>query len=647
MGLVGAAAAAFQTAQNGDRTFHVSVNLVQVDAVVSDSKGHPVSDLGAEDFAVTEDGKPQKITNFSWNAVKPAEAVRAGRMTAEDVRRSIVLMIDDSGPWAEQDMLPVMGAARKFVSGQIAAGDLVSVTASRGGMGFYAQFTSDKRQLNAAIDRIAQRPGFGRWTIGPPVLLDEYGNEAPVKMAPGEPSYSFRAPPPNPLAHLIWAIQGLANTPGRKAVVLFSHAFAAPASIVEMANRAGVVIYVIDPHGTDLRMEERATTHGIELHVTGQMATGVAPYRVLARQTGGLFLISAPGADLTSDLGKVLEDMSGYYLIGFQPERSEAELAGRRVHHDIQVKVRRKGLTVRARNGFLGAPAAAEAAPAPHTTDEFLQQALYSPFNPGKIRLRVDATAAASRPHPQTKQREAMLRALLQADGRDLVFRDSGEGKKKLVYSVLVAVFHQDGTPAANSEQTFTIEVTPEEAAHVAASGLHTSLTVKLAKPGPYQLRAAVRDEGSETVGSAYSFVDVPDFNREQIALSHISLAAGSGGREAGGAAWGEYATGSSIGFECEVFGFRTGARPAGEPRVEMEIRLFREGADSPVFESQPVPVPKATLAENFLAGRLGIGSDFVPGDYTLQLVVYDRLAGAKKRVATQWTSLTVVKPTQ
>src|SRR6185503_14294661 len=42
----------------------INVNLVQVDAVVTDSKGKPVTNLKAEDFEVQQDGKAQKIRNF-------------------------------------------------------------------------------------------------------------------------------------------------------------------------------------------------------------------------------------------------------------------------------------------------------------------------------------------------------------------------------------------------------------------------------------------------------------------------------------------------------------------------------------------------------------------------------------------------------
>src|SRR5437867_738892 len=48
----------------------INVNLVQVDAVVSDNKGKPFTDLKAEDFEILQDGKPQVITNFAFIDVK-------------------------------------------------------------------------------------------------------------------------------------------------------------------------------------------------------------------------------------------------------------------------------------------------------------------------------------------------------------------------------------------------------------------------------------------------------------------------------------------------------------------------------------------------------------------------------------------------
>jgi VWFA-related protein len=548
-------ASGFQTTQTAapkspgiQPSFHVSVKLVQVDAVVTDSEGNHVTDLRPDDFDLTTDGKLQKITYFSWIDLKTPHASSTaapgpGRsLQKDDVRRSIVLMIDDSGTWAEQDVLPVMAAARRFVTDQILPGDLVSVTASRGGMGFYQQFTSDKQQLYAAIDHLAHRPGFGLWTVETPTMkrLDADGNAIPTKLAPGEPSYDFRGgDPPNPIGCLRWAIQGLQNIPGRKAVVLFSHSFAAPQNLVDMANRAGVVVYVIDPHGVD---------------PGGKIISSDAPYRRLAKETGGLFLLSSPGANINVDLGKVLEDLSGYYLIGYQAERDASESSeGPPVRHNIQLKVRRRGLTVRARHGFMGVPDAAGAGPVPHTTDEVLAAALFSPFNAGNIKLHIDATYAASVPAPRTELRHPILHAMIVADGKDLKLTETNDGKQHLVYSVLIALFNQDGTPDLSRRRTFTLDLTPAEAGQIAESGVRSVMDVDLARVGQYQVRAAVRD--------------------------------------------------------CPI-----------------------------------LRVPISTLAEHYLAGVLRLGSNTEPGDYTLQLLAYDRLAVPKKRIAVQWTHLTVMK---
>jgi VWFA-related protein len=56
----------FPTSAQQEYRLRVTVNLVQVDAVVTDSHGKPVSDLKPDDFQMLLDGKPQTITTFSF-----------------------------------------------------------------------------------------------------------------------------------------------------------------------------------------------------------------------------------------------------------------------------------------------------------------------------------------------------------------------------------------------------------------------------------------------------------------------------------------------------------------------------------------------------------------------------------------------------
>ena len=73
-----------------DAPIRITVNLVQVDAVVTDSKGRQVPGLEAKDFEVLQDGKPQKITHCSYISIAPARVAPADRSatTARAVLRA-------------------------------------------------------------------------------------------------------------------------------------------------------------------------------------------------------------------------------------------------------------------------------------------------------------------------------------------------------------------------------------------------------------------------------------------------------------------------------------------------------------------------------------------------------------------------------
>src|SRR5664280_2516888 len=73
--------------QPADNVIRITVNLVQVDAVVMDSKDKPVTDLRKEDFVILQDGKPQVITNFFFiNTTKAAVARTAPAKAAPAVK---------------------------------------------------------------------------------------------------------------------------------------------------------------------------------------------------------------------------------------------------------------------------------------------------------------------------------------------------------------------------------------------------------------------------------------------------------------------------------------------------------------------------------------------------------------------------------
>jgi VWFA-related protein len=620
--------AALEAQSPGEPHFRVSADLVQVDAVVTDAKGRHIRDLEAADFQILEDGKPQKITSFFWVAGStspraPEASVAAPRNLAkEEISRSIVLMFDDSGRHAEQDLTPILPSVRKFIAEQMGPHDLAAVTASRGGMGYYEQFTNDKQQLYAALDRLARRRGFGMWTLDIPEILNpDTGKLEPAfVLKPGEPGLGYRDPdhPPNAVAYLMWAIDGLQTIPGRKTLVLFTHAFAAPRAATDLANRAGVVVHVIDTHGFE----------GVE--------SSEAPFRQLAQQTGGLFLRSAPGAALDRDLVRVFEDAGGYYLLGYRPDIRESDLQGRVARHDIKVRVLRPGLEVRARHGYLGVPDAATPR-APKTSADFLMEAVSSPFRAGRIRVEMEPRYRASAPDAKSKLRSALLEVAMQVEGRDLKFADGEDGNKALAYSAVVIVSGPDGAPVAREARTFSMLLTSQQAAEAAATGVRPSLEIRLPAPGPYQVRGAVRDESSGEVGSAYTFVQAPDFNQARLTLSSIDLSAYPDRWDGSGRAASGYAAGAPLYFRCGLFGFRTTSSPPHDGKVEVRMALFRAEDGRPQRETSTIEASPASLAEHIIAGRLDL-ADLEPGEYTMQLLAWDRLARTKSGVAAQWT---------
>ena len=68
-------------------TFQVEVNYVDVDVVVTDEQGNFVTGLTRDDFEVFENGRLQKIDQFSQVGIpveKPTEFVREARLVVAD-----------------------------------------------------------------------------------------------------------------------------------------------------------------------------------------------------------------------------------------------------------------------------------------------------------------------------------------------------------------------------------------------------------------------------------------------------------------------------------------------------------------------------------------------------------------------------------
>jgi len=222
----------------------ITTNLVQVDAVVTDKAGKQITDLRPEELQILEDGKPQKITNFSYvsldsaarsgaevnakSADKNAPPLPSVKLRPEQVHRTIALVVDDLGLSFESTHF-VRQAIKKFLDEQMQPNDLVAIIRTAGGIGALQQFTSDKRQLYAALDKVKWSPiGRGGLAAFAPITsapsnADLTSNSINTADA-DQDIQQFREDifAVGTLGAINYIVRGLRTLPGRKSVIVMS-----------------------------------------------------------------------------------------------------------------------------------------------------------------------------------------------------------------------------------------------------------------------------------------------------------------------------------------------------------------------------------------------------------------------------------------
>src|SRR5437763_1304226 len=119
-----------------------------------------------------------------------------------------------------------------------------------GGIGAMEQLTNDKRQLFASIERIHYVQGRTGQTWYDPTNIGDAAQKDRTESNALLNSIRARTQVIDTLVAVEYAIEGLRDLPGRKAIAFFSGGFSQSAEeIVQIANRASVVLYTFDPRG--------------------------------------------------------------------------------------------------------------------------------------------------------------------------------------------------------------------------------------------------------------------------------------------------------------------------------------------------------------------------------------------------------------
>jgi VWFA-related protein len=478
------------------------------------------------------------------------------------------------------------------------------------------------------------------------------------------------------LGALSLAVRGTRDLPGRKAIILMTEGFqlfvkeehtaarqldtrlrTALDRVIDQATRAGVVIYALDSRG--LQTGGLQASDNFTSDVTSQMMTdammGAALDRsrfnrdtqegmaYLAEQTGGFAVRNTN--DLGAGLGRITNDIRGYYIIGYTPEAGTFAAQGKTPQYrKLTIDVKRPGLRIRTRKEFLGV-SDPPVAPTPSTPAEQLVHAATSPFGAADLSLRATVLPGYS------KELGTFVRTLLHVDARGLTFTAGDDGRRTASADVLGMVFDHEGSEMGHLSTGFSVALTNEGADEALRDGLAYVLSVPIARPGGYQVRFAIRDRTSGALGSVGEFVQIDDIGGGAFALSGILLRRGD---RAAGAGFGApeqiaiapeqaravFQPGGRLSYAYEVY---------NAAAVQTVVSLWR-GAER-VFAAPPDSLQRPASEPRVFAaaGGLGLGERLPPGNYVLQVAATatDGTRSSRRRIAVQRATFDVEAPSR
>jgi Ca-activated chloride channel family protein len=235
----------------------VQVRLVSVFVSVTDASGAPIGSLTKDDFAVADNGHPQKIAVFERQTQLPL---------------SIALAIDTSGS-VRKDLSVEKQDARQFVHTILRPTDRLCVIDFNTTVRQVVPFTNDPHKIDSGIDALSKGPATALYSA------------------------------------IQTASEDLAPYRGRKVLVLITDGGNTVSGVnydeaLEQALRGEVMIYSI-----------------IDLPVTsdaGRDVGGEHALITLSQETGGKYYYAEKG-DLAAVFARLAEDLRTEYLIGYYP----------------------------------------------------------------------------------------------------------------------------------------------------------------------------------------------------------------------------------------------------------------------------------------------------------------------------------------
>ncbi|HKQ73461.1 MAG TPA: VWA domain-containing protein [Blastocatellia bacterium] len=469
------------------------------------------------------------------------------------------------------------------------------------------------------------------------------------------------------LSNLESVIRNLRNLTGRKMLILLSDGFHLGGNsssqifdlrrIIDAATRSGVVIYSIDARGlvaitpggdaSEPMGADDVTLPGVRGRIeSSAVQAKLDGLNALASDTGGTLFKNSN--DLNLGLQRVLDANETYYVLAYEPATPYRD--GR--FHKIEVSVAgRPDLKVRTRKGYF--------APSNKTGGDLAENP--SAKSDKRKEKSPEKIAQEAKLIKEREMREGLgslvpLREIpiemavdfldmsnagpgalvnLHVDASQLNLRQLN-GTHQTSLDLLAALFDEKGRAAASFVERINVNIRPERLENAVKHGF-TYIRLMALKPGFYQARVAVREEGSSRMGSASKWVEVSDIGKKQLMLSGVLLSAGrddladlqlanNSYTPRPSLATRRFKRGGAIDFMVFAYNAKVEKNTAD---LVIQSQVF--SGSKLVYAS---PISKMTVPEAADLQRIPYAArvsteEFNPGPYELRLVVIDRLTKA------------------
>lgn len=501
-------------------TFRTGVELVQVDVVVLDQAGKPVTGLTAADFTLFDRGDARPIATFSeiaheWaddaGVPKPPADVRAdvADNTSAQSERLVILVIDDLNLWIERVELAKRLAHRIVDEMGPAASMAVVFTSGEHSV----EVTQDRAALHAAIDDVEGAHYTFRSSRRIIDTLQQVAKAIGAETDQRRKAVVVLSEWHSTDTRGTFAVDRLVDAPIGSSIGgadVAAGELSSERQSIEMLRlmrelrHANIALYGIDPRGRLQTLEERSRESRGEnpvFRMDDPLYVSQQTFIETTEAAGGFAIVDTN--DFDAGLDRIVADLDHYYVLGFYPEDVTDTS-----WHGLQVQVGQPSLSIRHRSGYqLGHE------PEPPKNADPLVAVAAGVLPRTGLPLRVFAAPAAQ----QGKDARVAVTAEVRVPAERLT-RPGGRLEDTVTLTLLAVDLGRTKVTRTLRQQV-DVTIPRSGVAEDGTVAYQVVLGIDL-PPASYQLRVSAQSARLDEVGSAYLPLVVPDVGKVRVAIA-------------------------------------------------------------------------------------------------------------------------------